>query len=173
MDKILSKKITLNKYTLDIAVGIVSILIGLFLFFIGIPNHISLGLSVVTGVLTPQSFPKLVSILFMVLGAAVFGTALFNKKDAAKRNTEPEQVEFYLISLAVVALILFFALSIRPLGYPITNALMMLGMFYLSGGKKIWKGILVALIFTAVSTWFFAVYLKLSVPMGILAFILY
>ena len=173
MDKFLKRKVTVNKYNLDIAVGLASMLVGLFLLLVGIPRFISLGLSVVTGVLTPQSFPKLVSILFIVLGAVVLVTALVGKKEAAKQNREAEQVEFYMISAAVVLLILFFALTIKILGYPITNAIMMLGMFYLSGGKKLWKGIVMAVIFTAVSTWFFAVYLKLSIPMGILAFILY
>lgn len=173
MDNFLKKKLTVSKYTMDMAVGIVTMALGLFLFFVGIPKFIAVGLSVMTATFTPQSFPRFVSIMFIVLGAVVFVTAVLNKKDVVKNNKTVPSVEFYVISFAVVALVIFFAFAIKPLGYPIANVLIMLAMYYLSGGKKLWAGILMAILFTIVSTWFFAIYLKLSMPLGVFEFILH
>lgn len=173
MDNFLKKKFSVSKYTMDMAVGIMAMALGLFLFFVGIPKFIALGLSVMTATFTPQSFPRFVSIMFIVLGAIVFGTAVINKREAVKENKEIPCAEFYVISLAVAALVAFFAFAIRPLGYPIANIVIMLAMYFLSGGKKLWTGILMSILFTIVSTWFFAVYLKLSMPLGMFEFILH
>lgn len=173
MDNFLKKKFTVSKYTMDMAVGTVTMALGLFLFFVGIPKFIAVGLSVMTATFTPQSFPRFVSIMFVVLGAIVFGTAVINKKAAVKENKEIPCVEFYVISFAVVVLVAFFAFAIKPLGYPVANVIIMLAMYYISGGKKLWVGILMAILFTIVSTWFFAIYLKLSMPLGVFGFILH
>ena len=173
MDNLLKKKFTVSKYTMDMGVGVVTMALGLFLLFVGVPKFIAVGLSVMTATFTPQSFPRFVSIMFVILGAIVFGTAVINKKEAVKAGKEIPCIEFYIISFAVVALVAFFALTIKLLGYPVTNIIIMLAMYYLSGGKKLWVGILMSILFTIVSTWFFAIYLKLSMPLGVFEFILH
>jgi len=173
MDNLLKKKFLVSKYTVDMAVGILTMALGAFLLFVGVPRFIAVGLSVMTATFTPQSFPRFVSIMFVALGAIVLVTAVAGKKKAVADGKPIPQTEFYMISFAVAALVAIFAVALKPLGYPITNVIIMMAMYYLSGGKKLRSGILMSVIFTAVSTWFFAVYLKLSIPMGILEFILH
>jgi hypothetical protein len=46
-------------------------------------------------------------------------------------------------------------------------------MYWLSGGKKWWKAILMAVLFTAGSILFFHTYLKISIPMGLLEWLIH
>ena len=62
--------------------------------------------------------------------------------------------------------------TIIPLGYPIANIIMMVIMYWLSGGKSWVKAIVMSVVFTIVSVAFFYYYLKLAIPMGLLSSIL-
>lgn len=146
-------------------------LLGLFLVLVGVPKFVDLGFATAGFVLTPRSFPRMVSILLTILGAVVAGRGFFQHRRDKRTGTQAPVIEFYTASAAVALLCLFFLLAIKPLGYPITNALIMFGMYYLSGGKKILTSIATALIFTVISTWFFVFYLQLSIPLGPLAFL--
>ena len=61
----------------------------------------------------------------------------------------------------------------KPIGYPLANIIMVYVMYWLSGGKSWWKGLVLALAFTIVSVLFFYVYLKLSIPLGVVELLLY
>ena len=163
--KLLDKKISLRESMVDIIAGAVVFLLNLWLATIGVSKYISEGYGNKYAV-TPKTFPQVVFIAAMALSVLVLikGVTQFRKK---KENEKI--IEFRLISLAILLDMTFFVLTMQPLGYPIANMIMIIVMYWLSGGKSWIKAILTAVLFTTASILFFFYYLKLSVPMGLLS----
>jgi len=173
MDKILGKKFEVKVETVNICVGVIVLLVSLFLLCVGIPKFIGVGFGTAGTILTPRSFPRLIALFGLLLGGMVLWKGISEKK---KRKTDAEAgktVTFYVVSLAVALLCVVFIVGLKPLGYPIINIVTLFGMYFVSGGRKPLHGILMAVIFTIVSTWFFFAYLKLSIPMGLLEDLMY
>ena len=163
--KALDKKITLRASVVDIISGGVIFLLNLLLLTVGVEKYISEGYGNKYAV-TPRTFPRAIFIAAMALAILVIikGVAEFRKK---KENEKT--VTFRLISVAILLDMAFFVFTMQPLGYPIANMIMMIIMYWLSGGKSWIKAVLTALLFTTASILFFYYYLKLSVPMGLLS----
>lgn len=165
---LLRGRLRLRKSAVDMAAGAVVMAVSLFLLLVGIPHFIEEGYGNTYG-LSPKTFPIGISCAALVLGVILF----YQGWQRHKSRDEEEYIEFYLISAAVLADILFFVLTIKSLGYPLANMVMMFVMYYLSGGSKWQKAVVMSVAFTACSVLFFYYYLKLSVPMGVLSFLIH
>ena len=166
--KALDRKIVLRASVVDMVLGGVILALNVFLATVGVSKYIDEGYGTKYGV-SPQTFPRAVFIAASILALLMIirGISDFKKK----KETE-KKVQFHLISLAIFLDMVLFVFTLIPLGYPVANLLMMTIMYWLSGGKKWWKCILVAVIFTVVSWLFFHTYLKIQLPTGILSGIL-
>ena len=167
--KALDRKIVLRQSLADIIIGSFIFLLNLFLSTIGISKFISEGYGNKYGV-TPQTFPRIIFLAATILAALMVlkGVLQFRKKQENEKT-----VQFHLISLAIFLDMAFFVFTMKPLGYPITNMITMIVMYWLSGGKKWWKALLMAFLFTVGSILFFHTYLKISIPMGLLEWLIH
>lgn len=172
MDKFLSKKIIVKQETLDIIAGAIVIAFGVFLLITAIPK-IAIGFAAAGTILTPRTFPRIVAIAMIILGSLLIISGVKIKIRNKKANVESKTVQFYIVSFVIILVCVLFIELLKPLGYPIVSVLTVIGMYFICGGKKWWEGAILALIFTAVSTWFFFIYMRMSIPMGPLEGIMY
>lgn len=166
--KALDKYIEVRQSTADLGFGIGVLLVDLFLMTVGVAKYISEGYTTTYGI-TAKTFPKVIFIAGIALGVLLIVEALGKR---SKHDPNEGKVKFHLINLAIFADLVLFVFTIIPLGYPIANIIMMVIMYWLSGGKSWVKAILMSVIFTVVSVLFFYYYLKLAIPMGLLSAIL-
>lgn len=163
--KALDKHVEVRQSTADIGFGVGVLLVDLFLMIIGVSKFIGDGFANTYGI-TPKTFPKVVFIAGIVLGVMLILEALGKRK---KSGGNEAMVTFHLINVAIFADLVLFVFLIVPLGYPIANVIMMVIMYWLSGGKSWIKAFMLAILFTIVSVLFFYTYLKLAIPMGLLS----
>ena len=163
--KALDKHVEVRQSTADLGFGIGVLLLDLFLMTIGVGKYISEGYTTSYGI-TAKTFPKVVFIAGILLGLLLIVEGLGKRM---KNDPNEGKVTFHLINLAIFANLTLFVFTIIPLGYPIANIIMMVIMYWLSGGKSWVKAILLAVIFTVISVLFFYTYLKLAIPMGLLS----
>jgi len=166
--KALDKKIEVRQSTADLGFGIGVLLLDLFLYTIGVGKFISEGFTTSYGI-TAKTFPKVVFIAGIVLSVLLIVQALGKRM---KKDPNEGTVTFHLINAAIFADLVLFVFTLIPLGYPIANIIMMIIMYWLSGGKSWVKAIIMSVVFTVVSIVFFYYYLKLAIPMGLLSSIL-
>lgn len=163
--KALDKDLVVRQSTADLGFGIGVLILDLFFLLVGTNLYISEGYTTSYGI-TARTFPRLVFIMGVVLGAILIVQSLGKRK---KHDPNEGVVTFHLINWAIFADLVLFVVLIMPLGYPIANIIMMVIMYWLSGGKSWVKGIVMAVLFTIISVLFFYTYLKLSIPMGLLS----
>ena len=166
--KALDKHVEVRQSTADLGFGIGVLIVDLFLMIVGVAKYISAGYTTSYGI-TAKTFPKVVFIAGIALSLILIVQALGKRK---KNDPNEGKITFHLINLAIFADLVLFVFLIIPLGYPIANVIMMVIMYWLSGGKSWVKAIAMSLIFTVVSVLFFYTYLKLAIPMGLLSGIL-
>jgi len=166
--KALDKRVEVRQSTADLGFGLAVLLLDLFLFTFGTNKFISEGYTTSYGI-TARTFPKVVFIAGIVLGALLIVTALSKRR---KNDANEGKVTFHLINLAIFADLALFVFTLIPLGYPIANIIMMVIMYWLSGGKSWLKAIIMSVVFTVISVLFFYYYLKLAIPMGLLSSII-
>ena len=166
--KALDKYVEVRQSTADLGFGIGVLILNLFLMTIGVGKYISEGYTTSYGI-TAKTFPKVVFIAGIVLGVILIVTALAKR---AKHDPKEGKVRFHLINAAIFADLALFVFILIPVGYPIANIIMMVIMYWLSGGKSWVKAIIMSVVFTVVSVAFFYYYLKLAIPMGLLSSII-
>ena len=166
--KALDKHVEVRQSTADLGFGIGVLILDLFLMTIGVGKYISEGFTTSYGI-TAKTFPKVIFIVGILLGLVLIVTALTKRK---KNDPNEGKVTFHLINAAIFADLVLFVLILIPVGYPIANIIMMVIMYWLSGGKSWAKAIIMSVVFTVVSVAFFYYYLKLAVPMGLLSSII-
>ena len=166
--KALDKHIEVRQSTADLGFGIGVLLLDLFLYTIGVGKFISEGFTTSYGI-TAKTFPKVVFIAGIVLSVLLIVQALGKRM---KKDPNEGTVTFHLINAAIFADLVLFVFTLIPLGYPIANIIMMIIMYWLSGGKSWVKAIIMSVVFTVVSIVFFYYYLKLAIPMGLLSSII-
>jgi len=166
--KALDKHVEVRQSTADLGFGIGVLILNLFLMTIGVGKYISEGFTTSYGI-TAKTFPKVIFIVGILLGLVLVVTALTKRK---KNDPNEGKVTFHLINAAIFADLVLFVLILIPVGYPIANIIMMVIMYWLSGGKSWAKAIIMSVVFTVVSVAFFYYYLKLAIPMGLLSSII-
>ena len=151
--------------------GALVMLFGIFMLFYAIPAHVPLGFGSKFG-MSPRSLPYGVSVMFVICGLKVLYDGWHQKRIhdqalAAKGVLTEKTVSFYALSF-VIGLMGFVGTALMDLvGYPIINILMMMALYYFSGGKKLWAALALGVLFTVCSVLFFSTYLKLSMPFGL------
>lgn len=163
--KALDKRVEVRQSTADLGFGIGVLLLDLFLMIVGVGKYISEGFTTSYGI-TAKTFPKVIFIAGIILSVILIMEALGKR---AKHDPNEGKVTFHLINLAIFADLVLFVFTIIPLGYPVANIIMMIIMYWLSGGKSWVKAIIMSVVFTVVSVAFFYYYLKLAIPMGLLS----
>ena len=166
--KALDRKIVLRASVVDIILGGFIFALNLFLATIGTNKFIADGYGNKYGI-TPKTFPRVVFIAACILSVLMIIRGI---SELRKKKENENKVQFHLISLAIFLNMVLFVFTLNPLGYPVANCLMMVIMYWLSGGKKWWKAIVVAVVFTIASWLFFHTYLKIQLPTGILNWLL-
>ena len=164
----LNKQVLLRQSVADMIFGAVVLALNLFLKFVGANKYIA-DYGATFGI-DARTLPSAIFFLAAFLGVLLIveGYGKFKKKDPNEK-----MVSFHLISFAILADMGIFVATIKPLGYPIANFIMMMIMYWLSGGKSWLKSIILSTIFTVCSVLFFYTYLKLSIPIGLLSFLIY
>ena len=165
--KLLDRHVAVRKSVADIILGVGVMLVNFFMLVVGVGKYITEGYGNTYGI-TPCTFPRVIFGVAILLGAILVIRGL---AAARRHNENEERIDFYLMSLAIFVVIVFFVFAMKPLGYPVANLIMMYAMYWLSGGKSWWKGLVLAVLFTVASILFFYIYLKLPIPMGILEFL--
>ena len=166
--KALDKRVEVRQSTADLGFGIGVLLLNLFLMTIGVGKFISEGFTTSYGI-TAKTFPRVIFIAGILLSLVLIVTALTKR---AKHDPNEGKVTFHLINAAIFADLAMFVFILIPVGYPIANIIMMVIMYWLSGGKSWAKAIIMSVVFTVVSVAFFYYYLKLAIPMGLLSSII-
>ena len=161
---VLNRQIEVRQSVADMIFGAVIIVLNLFLLFIGTSKYIT-SLSNTYGI-SSRTFPRVVFIAAIFLGVFL---VLEGYSKSKRKDSNEKMVTFHLISFAILADIIFFVFTIQPLGYPISNFIMLVIMYWLSGGKSWLKCLIMSVAFTVCSVLFFYTYLKLSIPMGLLS----
>lgn len=164
----LDRQVEVRQSVADIGFGIAVVLLNLFLMLVGVGKYISPGTNANFGI-SARTFPSFVFIVAIVLGIILIIEGFMQK---SKNDPGEKIISFHLISLAILLNIIFFVFTIKPLGYPIANFIMMMIMYWLSGGKSWIKCFVVSIVFTICSVLFFYTYLKLSIPMGLLSWLI-
>lgn len=165
---LLNKQVTVRQSLADIIFGAAVLALNLFLKFVGVNKYIA-DYGATFGI-DARTFPNVIFITASILGILLIveGLGTYRKKDE-----DEKMVSFHLISVAILLDMAIFVFTLKPLGYPIANFIMMIIMYWLSGGKSWIKCLIMSLIFTVCSVLFFYTYLKLSIPMGLLEFLIY
>jgi len=164
----LNKEVKIRLSLADTIFGALVVVVNLFLATVGVGKFIDEGYGNAFGV-TPKTFPRFIFLAAIVLGAVLVVQSL-NK--FRKQDPNEKMISFHLISLAILLVIIVFVATLKVLGYPIANMILMICMYWLSGGKS-WKTCLImSVAFTVCSVLFFYTYLNLSIPMGLLEFII-
>ena len=164
----LDRHVEVRQSVADIGFGVAVVVLNLFLMLVGVRKYISPGTNATLGI-SARTFPSFVFIAAIGLGILLILQGFGQK---AKNDPGEKIVSFHLISLAILLTIIVFVFTIKPLGYPIANFIMMIIMYWLSGGKSWIKCLVLSIIFTICSVLFFYTYLKLSIPMGLLSWLI-
>lgn len=148
--------------------GILVVLLTLYMLFIGNNKFISVGFGSV-GIVNDRLFPTIIMIVALICACEIIWFAFWDikrdKKLAANGET-PATVEFSIMALFLFAVGLFFYFTMKKIGYPLCNFICIYAAYYMHGGRKIWKGVLVSGLFTLVCYLFFGVYLGVNLPLG-------
>ena len=167
----LNKKIVLRNT--DMITGAVIVILSLFLLLYAIPYQISTAFSTTgNGAISQRAFPYIVSIVMLICGLSILKSG-YSKYKRLQKHTEDspkdsaeDSIEILLVSIVVIALGVIATVLLKPLGYLLTSGLTTLALYYICGGRKLHKGVILAAVFAVVTWVFFYVYLKLSIPLG-------
>lgn len=168
MDDLLKKRLIVTKAHADIALSVTFILAALYMLLIGNKKFIKVGFGAV-GKIDDRLFPNMLMIAALICSCAILAFALIdnarNKKAVAAGKTPPT-TEISICALFITLIGLFFYFTMKKIGYPLSSAISIYGVYFMLGGKKIWKGVALAGVFTLVCYLFFAVYLGVNLPIG-------
>lgn len=168
MKNLLKKKLVVTKAHADIAFSGVCIVLTLYMLLFGIEQFTSVGFGAV-GIVNDRLFPRILMVVGLICSCAILIFALAdnrrNKKIIEEGGT-PLTTEFSICALVIAVVGLLFYFTMKVIGYPLCNFICIYAVYYMLGGRKIWKGVAVAGIFTLACYLFFAVYLGVNLPLG-------
>lgn len=170
--KIEDLKITVNYNFANIVCGAVVFLFGLVFYFYAVPYHISESFSALSSI-GPKTFPSAFSIALIVLGLGMLYKSYKTYQLTQQLKSEGVPVKEEVITFSGMAIIIavigiVYTALLKIGGYIIVNTIALIGFYYMFGGKTWWKGILLGLIVSVALWLFFAEYLDLAIPKGLL-----
>lgn len=168
MDDLLKKRLIVTKAHADIVLSATFIVAALYMLLIGNKKFIKIGFGAV-GKIDDRLFPNILMIAALICACAILAFALMdnarNKKTIAAGGT-PATTEISICALFVTLIGLFFYLTMKTIGYPLSSVISIYAVYFMLGGRKVWKGVVLACAFTLVCYLFFAVYLGVNLPIG-------
>jgi hypothetical protein len=168
MNHLFKKRIVLNKSYADMGLAIVVILLTLYMLFIGNYKFIKIGFGAV-GKIDDRLFPTLLMVVALLCALAILFLSISDIKRDKRLIAEgktPATVELSIMALALFAVGFFFYFTMKTIGYPLSSFISIYAVYYLHGGGKIWKGVLLSGLFTLACYLFFGVYLGVNLPLG-------
>lgn len=165
-------KVSINYNLANTVSGIVILILGLVLYFYAVPYQIDESFSSLKSI-GPKTFPSAFSFALVVLGAALSYKSRkeYQKMQELKREGMPvkdREITFSGIAVIIAAIGIFYAALLEVCGYLIMNTILMIVFYYMFGGKTLWKGTVLG-IGVSLALWlFFAEYLELAIPQGML-----
>lgn len=168
MNNLFQKRLVIKKSYSDLGLGILVALLSLYMLFIGNYKFIKVGFGAV-GKVDDRLFPTIIMVVALICACAIIVLAIGDIKRDKKlvaAGKQPQTVEFSIMVLFLFAVGFFFYLTMKKIGYPLCNFICVYAAYYMHGGRKIWKGVLLAGIFTLICYLFFGVYLGVNLPLG-------
>lgn len=168
VDELFKKRLVVSKAHGDMVFSAIFMALSLYMLLIGNKQFCKIGFGAV-GAVNDRLFPNILMIAAFVLSLAIFGVAIdaaIRDKKKKKAGIEPAMTEFSFCAVLVALIGAFFCLTMKKIGYPLSSAISVYAVYYLLGGRKVWKGAALAVIFTLVCYLFFAVYLGVNLPIG-------
>jgi len=168
MNNLFRKNITVKKSFVDLGLGILVILLTLYMLFIGNFKFIKVGFGAV-GKIDDRLFPTIIMVVALICACAIIFFAIADikrDKHLQAAGEQPATVEFSVMALFLFAVGFFFYFTMKKIGYPLCNFICIYAAYYMHGGRKIWKGVLLSGVFTLVCYLFFGVYLGVNLPLG-------
>lgn len=168
MNDFIKKRLVVTKAHADIVLSLLFILASLYMLLFGIEKFTKIGFGAV-GKVDDRLFPTILMWAALICSIAILLFALFeNAKDKKliQASGTPATTEFSICAILVTLIGLFFYLTMKTIGYPLSSVISICAVYYLLGGRKILTALLTSGIFTLVCYLFFAVYLGVSLPIG-------
>lgn len=168
LNKLFKLRFEFTKAHGDIGFGALFVLLALYMRLIGINKFCKVGFGSV-GIVDDKLLPNIIMVVALICAACILVMGLLdNRKDRQLREEGAalRMTEFSIYALLLAVIGIFFNMTFETIGYPLCNAVSMYAIFYMLGGKKIWHGVAVSVIFTVVSYLFFAKYLGVNLPLG-------
>lgn len=168
MNELFKKRVFIQKSYADIGLAVTFVVLCLYMLLIGNDKYIKIGFGAV-GVINDRLFPTILMVVAIICSVAI---AFFGFQDVKRdKMLKQEGKEVAKIEISIMAILLlvpgvFFYLTMKTIGYPLCSFISIYAVYYLHGGRKIWKGALVAGIFTLACYLFFGVYLGVNLPLG-------
>lgn len=162
-------KISFNYNLANTVCGMVILVLGLVLYFYAVPYQIDESFSSLKSI-GPRTFPAAFSFALIALGAALAYKShnVYRKLQKLKREGKDEEITFSGIAIIVAAIGIIYTALLEICGYVLINTIVMVGFYFMFGGKTWWKGTLLGLGVSLALWLFFAEYLELAIPQGML-----
>lgn len=111
-------------------------------------------------------FPFVLGIILVALSSSLLFLS-FRAKEIPREDAFPKGKDRQRI-VAVALTLLFFAVFLKPLGFGVCSAVMMVAVLKLFGLRSWIKAILISLVTIAISYYLFVILLDIPLPRGIL-----
>lgn len=165
-------KIDVNYNLANIVCGAFVFVFGLVFYFYAVPYHISESFSALSSI-GPKTFPSAFSVALIGLGAAMTYKSyrsfqMVRKVKKAGVPVNDEVITFSGIAVIMTMIGIVYTALLEFGGYIVINTITMVACYYIFGGKTWWKGILLGGAVSLALWLFFAEYLELAIPPGML-----
>lgn len=140
--------------------GMILSIFSLILYFLIIPTQIS---NVENVLVSPQSFPKALAIVLLILSLCLFASGIKkNKKDDQKiYSISFSEIKLVLITLGIVAA---YILVVKYLGYLITTIIALGILMFIYGQRKRKTILIVSIMVPILIEVFFTKLMKIHLP---------
>ena len=141
----------------ELVIGLACIVLGVVVFIAaGNLQTVRLGIG-------PAGFPKVIAIVLAVLGLAQTATALSTGVKAPEFNVDKKAASLFI---AAVAMSFAYVLLVDMIGFLIMTPLLLLGLMYLFGERRIVKMLIIAAVTTACIWLLFTEVFMIFLPVG-------
>lgn len=147
--------------------AVLMLALGACLIWILIPAGVAEPKKIKYAALSPSYYPRLVAVALMMLGAGVLVRALSDRKDnyTAAADRHPQATQRIICFLLIL---LFFALSMKWLGFIVAAAIALFLALLLGGERRLWLTLPLTALVPLLLYFFFLKIARIPIPLGIL-----
>ena len=170
MNDLLKKRIVVTKAHGDLVFSLICALLSVYMLLIGNKKFCKIAFGAV-GIVNDRLFPNILAV-GLILSLAILGVAVdacIRDKKLLKAGRAPATTEFSICVLFVALIGAFFCLTMKKIGYPLSSIISIYGIYYMLGGRKIWKGAVLSIAFSLVAI-FSSLYILALICPSALAF---